>query len=51
MLAQGLINVGFAGHLNNPAYLSGVGLGNSIQNIIGLSIVMGLNFAFETVSS
>ena len=51
MLMQGLINVAFAGHLDNPTFLSGVGMGNCIQNIVGMSIVAGLNMAFDTLSS
>jgi len=51
MVAQGLVNTAFVGHLSNPNYLSGMGMGNSIQNIFGLSIIMGLNYAFEIISA
>ena len=30
MMAQGMINTAFVGHLNNPMLLAGLGMGNSI---------------------
>lgn len=46
-----LINVGFIGHLNDPAKVAGVGLGNMYVNIFCLSIVFGLNSAITTLVS
>jgi len=51
MMAQGMINTAFVGHLNNPMLLAGLGMGHSIQNIFGTSVLMGLNYAFEIISS
>lgn len=51
MMSQGLINTAFVGHLNNPMLLAGLGMGNSIQMIFCTSVLMGLNYAFEIISS
>jgi len=51
MFSQVLINLSFIGHLNNPILQAGVGMGNSIQNIFGMSIVVGFNGAFATLAS
>jgi len=39
------------GHLNDPAKLAGVGMGNMILNVSTLSILMGLNGAADTLVS
>lgn len=46
-----LINVAYIGHLNDPAKVAGVGLGNMYVNIFCLSIVFGLNGAITTLAS
>ena len=51
MMTQEVVNLIFIGHLNNPEMMAGVGMGNMIQNMIGLSIVIGLNGALETLVS
>lgn len=45
------INTVFVGHLNEPAKLAGVGLGNMIINIFGMSVFLGMNGALETFVS
>lgn len=53
MMAQALVNTVFAGHISsrNSSYLSAFGMGSSFQNMFGLSIIMGINYAFEIASS
>ena len=46
-----LINVAYIGHLNDPAKVAGVGLGNMYVNIFCLSIVFGLNGAITTLAA
>ena len=46
-----MINLAFIGQLNNPLLLSGVGLGNCIQNMFGTSIGNGFCNAFGTLSA
>ena len=46
-----MINLIFVGHLNEPAMIAGVGMGNMIQNMIGMSMFVGLNSALETLVS
>jgi Na+-driven multidrug efflux pump len=41
----------FVGHLNDPAKLAGVGLGNITINMFGMSIIIGMNSAVETFVS
>lgn len=48
MLAES-INIVFVGHLNDPAKLAGVGMGNMMINMFGLSPVYGMNGALETL--
>ena len=45
------MNLSFIGHLNDPAMLSGVGLGNMTNNLCCLSIVFGFNSALDTLIS
>ena len=53
MMSQALVNTIFAGHISNrnSSYLSAFGMGSSFQNMFGLSIIMGINYAFEIASS
>ena len=46
-----MVDLIFLGQLQNPALLAGVGMGTCIQNICGISIVIGLNNALETLAS
>jgi MATE family multidrug resistance protein len=46
-----ILNLAFIGHLNNPAMLAGVGMGNMTQTLCGLSIVYGFNSALDTLIS
>jgi len=41
----------FCGLLNNREMLGGVGMGNTLLNMIGLSLASGLNGALETLVS
>ena len=45
------INLVYVGHLNNTQMMAGVGMGNMIQNMLGLSVFVGLNGALETLCS
>ena len=49
LMMQEMINLVFLGHLNESNLLAGVGVGNMFMNMIGLSIVVGLNGALETL--
>jgi len=49
--AQPLINLFFIGHYGDEAMIAGVGTGNMINNILCLSIIMGMNGALETLIS
>jgi len=46
-----LVNTFFIGHLNDPALLGGVGMGNMLINVLGMAIFMGMNGALETFVS
>ena len=46
-----LINVIFAGRLNDPAKLAGVGLGNSLLTVLCFFPLQGMNGAIETLIS
>lgn len=50
-MVQENVNLIFIGHLNDAEMMAGVGMGNMIMNILGLTIAMGLNGALETLSS
>ena len=41
----------FVGYLHDAAKMAGVGMGNTVLNMIGLSIACGLNGAIETLVS
>jgi MATE family multidrug resistance protein len=45
------INIIFVGHLGDSAMLAGVGMGNMIINIFGLSLLFGINGALDTLVS
>jgi Na+-driven multidrug efflux pump len=46
-----IINTIFIGNLNDQYQLAGVGMGNMTLNILGLSVILGMNSALETVVS
>ena len=46
-----LVNTYFIGHLDNPALLAGVGMGNMLINVLCFAVVQGLNGALETFIS
>jgi Na+-driven multidrug efflux pump len=46
-----MLNLIFLGHYNQADLLAGVGIGNMFMNVVGLSIVIGLNGALETLIS
>ena len=46
-----IINLIFVGHLNDPAMLAGVGMGNMTCNLCALSIVFGFNSSLDTLVS
>ena len=45
------MNIVFAGHLDDPAKLAGVGLGTSLLNVVIFEPLMGMNSALETLAS
>jgi hypothetical protein len=45
MIFSEIVNLIALGHLEDPAILAGVGMGNCIQNMFGLSITIGMNGA------
>jgi Na+-driven multidrug efflux pump len=50
-MLQEVTNLAFVGHLDDPSMLAGVGMGNVIINMLGLSIIFGMNMALETLVS
>ena len=50
-MGQELINLIFIGHYGDDAMVAGVGMGNTIQNMIGLSTMIGINSALDTLVS
>lgn len=50
-MVQENINTIMLGQLNQAALLAGVGIGNVLMNMSGLSIAVGLNGALETLVS
>ena len=46
-----LMNVIFAGRLNDPAKLAGVGLGNTLLTVLCFFPLLGMNGAIETLVS
>ena len=50
-MMQENINLIFIGQLNNPTMMAGVGMGNMLINMIGLTPAWGLHSALETLVS
>ena len=46
-----LINTYYIGHLDEPALIAGVGMGNMLINVLAFAIMQGLNGALETLIS
>ena len=46
-----VINVLFAGHLQDPAKVAGVGLGNAFINLLAQTLILGMNSALPTCVS
>ena len=44
-------NIYFVGYLNEPVLLAGVGLANSLINVLVFAVTLGLNGALETLVS
>ena len=51
MFLQEVVNLLFVSHLNDPAYVAAIGLGNAFINMFGLSIIIGMNGALNTLVS
>ena len=51
MMLQEIVNLIFVGHLHSAAKLAAIGLGNTIQNMLGFSIIIGFNGALNTLVS
>ena len=51
MKVQEIVNLIFVGHSNNSQMIAAVGLGNALLDIMGLSIIIGMNGALNTLSS
>ena len=45
------INMAFIGHLDDPAKLSGMGIGNLVMSLVSYGPFWGLNGALETLVS
>jgi Na+-driven multidrug efflux pump len=50
-LIMQLVNMVFAGLLENSAKQGGIGMGNTLLNAFGLSLASGLNSGLETLVS
>jgi Na+-driven multidrug efflux pump len=48
LILQESINIIFVAELNSVHKIAGVGVGNSIQNILGVSVFIGMNGALNT---
>jgi multidrug resistance protein, MATE family len=46
-----MINLIFVGHLNDPAKIAGVGMGNMTVNLLAMSIIYGMNSSLDTLIS
>jgi MATE family multidrug resistance protein len=44
-----LISTSFVGHLNDPVALSGVVLASSVFNVTGVSLIIGMSSALDTL--
>ena len=51
LMTQQLVNLMFVGRLGKPELIAAVGMGNMLQNVMGLSIAIGMNWGLETLVS
>ena len=51
MNIQEQINLIFIGSLQDPAKLSGIGVGNMVMNLLPYALMIGINTALETLVS
>ena len=46
-----MVNLVFVGHLEDADKIAAVGLGNAVQKMIGISIIVGMNGALNSLVS
>lgn len=46
-----VINLAFVGHLGKASLIAGVGIGNMYINVVGYSVIVGLNNGLSTYVS
>jgi len=51
LIFEQIINMIFVGHLHNASKIAAVGLGNVMQGMICLSVMIGMNGALNTLVS
>ncbi len=51
VMLQELVNLAFVGHLGSADAIAAVGLGNAAQNMIAVSVIVGMNGAINTLVS
>ena len=51
MMLQEMVNLIFIGHLKDTYMLAAVGLGNNYVNMFGVSLIIGMNGALNTLVS
>ena len=51
MMIQDMVNLVFVGRLENAEKIAAVGLGNAVQKMIGISIIVGMNGALNSLVS
>ena len=48
---QESMNLSFAGHMNNPNIMAGIGLGNMTINLFAISFMESMNCVIEVLGS
>ena len=48
---QDTINIMFLGHLHDKDLVAGVGIGTTMINLMGLTVIKGVNMALDTLVS
>ena len=46
-----MVNLMYLGHLDNDALIGGVSMGQACMNLMGMTIILGLNSALDTLVS
>ena len=46
-----VVNTAFVGHIGDEAMMAGVGMANMFMNIIGVSVMFGVNSTLNTLVS